>query len=108
MTRSFVLGWVDSESVRIGQLLRWLGGFGDCQRCPRTGRGCWRAGWEEHWCWGVPTAMEEAGEHGAGRHGGGTAGCQTDLTNHTSSYVENLIYFYFYEQWKTTTMTDPP
>jgi hypothetical protein len=36
--------------------------------------------------------MEEAGEHGAGRHGGGTAGCQMDLMKHTNSYVENLNF----------------
>jgi hypothetical protein len=55
-------------------------------------------------------AMEEAGEHDASRHGGGSAGCQTDLMNHINSYVENLNFccHFFYERWKTTTMTNQP
>jgi hypothetical protein len=54
--------------------------------------------------------MKEAGEHGVGRHGGGASGCQTDLTNHVNSYVESksFLLFIFFEQWKMTTMANPP
>jgi hypothetical protein len=78
-----IYSWVGGLREHLNKLaLQWLGGFGECHCCPGIGRGCWRVGWEERWCYGVLTAMEMAGEHGAGCHGGGTAGCQTELTNH--------------------------
>jgi hypothetical protein len=54
--------------------------------------------------------MEEAREHDIGRHGGGTLGLQTDLANHSNSYVGNGLFVIFslcFEQWKTITMANP-
>jgi hypothetical protein len=66
------------------------------------------AGWESQGRRGVSAAMEEAGERRSGRHGGAALGCQAELANHSNSYIEIRFFCRFFEQWKTTTMADPP